>query len=661
MAVAEYPAGPGDAGVPLLPFSARIMLTVVGLGCLILALTGSHDFPSLHIVLDTSMFVLTLTLTILLFDLGSRSEQSLPLWLSISFGTTAFLAMLHVAVSLDWSGPLAWIAGEAALLRPATWPPAVHVLPLGAALALSPWCAPGKRRVLLFGTGLLLLSALLVWLFSVLPRYTAPGAFGITRPSLLLAPLLWALVGIVSWRRRTRDRLLSRLSLMAAILGSASLVMLYSRSPHDTNAMIAHLGQVGGFMVLLLSLMQLAATEMSARVRAERELADLNREAEQRIRDRTERVNATNQQLEREMLVRATAEERFRAVVEHAASGMVMVDRQGIIALVNRQAEVLFGYSREELLGQSIELLVPGRFRPAHPANRAGFHDQPVARSMGAGRDLFGLRKDGREVPVEIGINPIETADGTFVLASIVDISARKQSEDELRRSNEELERFAYVASHDLQEPLRMVGNYVQLLAKRYRGRLDADADDFIGFAVDGAVRMQRLIEDLLAFSRVGSRGGALGSVDLDAVATRVLADLKVAIAEAGATVTKDRLPMVHADETQMAQLLTNLLSNAFKFRGPVPSVVHLGAKLAGDQWRLTVQDNGIGIDPQYFERIFVLFQRLHTREQYGGTGIGLAIARKIVERHGGRIGVDSKPGEGSTFHFTVRPAESIG
>jgi signal transduction histidine kinase len=224
----------------------------------------------------------------------------------------------------------------------------------------------------------------------------------------------------------------------------------------------------------------------------------------------------------------------------------------------------------------------------------------------------------------------------------------------DLARSNRELEQFAYVASHDLQEPLRIVGSYAQLLGKRYKGRLDADADDFIAYLVDGAARMQRLIDDLLAFSRVGTRGKPFEPTDCAAVLKDAIDNLAMTVQESGARITADPLPTVVADGSQLVLLFQNLIGNAVKFRGETPLHVRVSAHRDNREWVFSVQDNGMGIDPEYRDRIFIIFQRLHTREKYPGTGIGLAIAKKIVERHGGKIWVESQPNEGSTFFFTI-------
>jgi light-regulated signal transduction histidine kinase (bacteriophytochrome) len=235
----------------------------------------------------------------------------------------------------------------------------------------------------------------------------------------------------------------------------------------------------------------------------------------------------------------------------------------------------------------------------------------------------------------------------------------RRQSH-ELQRSNEELERFAYAASHDLQEPLRMVTSFTTLLAEHLEGRLDEEAQQYIDFAVDGAARMRRLIQDLLTYSRVGSRGVALTEVDVTAVLADAQRNLHVAIEESGATITHDRLPVIRGDETQIGQIFQNLLGNALKFRSSAAPAVHVVADDAGDSWHFAIRDNGIGIEPRHVSRLFVMFQRLHTRAEYPGTGIGLALCRRLVERHGGRIWVESAFGEGATFHFTLPKARPI-
>jgi PAS domain S-box-containing protein len=358
----------------------------------------------------------------------------------------------------------------------------------------------------------------------------------------------------------------------------------------------------------------------------------------------------------------AQMESRYRGLLEAAPDAMVVVNPVGEIVLLNVQAENKFGYRRDELVGQRVKNIIPEGFAERLLADALRSVEDALAQQMGTGIELTGRRKDGSDFPIEIMLSPLESAEGILVTAAIRDITTRRRAEahllqkvEELNRSNEELGQFAYIASHDLQEPLRMVASYTQLLSRRYKGKLDTDADEFIAYAVDGANRMQRLIQDLLAFSRVGTKGQELLDISSENALQQALLNLRSAIEESGAQVTHDSLPAVLADETQLIQLFQNVVANAIKYQPPGVPRVHVSvARNGAKKWMFSVTDNGLGIDPQYFEKIFGMFQRLHKREECAGTGIGLAICKKIVERHGGSISVESEPGHGSTF--SLRP-----
>jgi light-regulated signal transduction histidine kinase (bacteriophytochrome) len=251
---------------------------------------------------------------------------------------------------------------------------------------------------------------------------------------------------------------------------------------------------------------------------------------------------------------------------------------------------------------------------------------------------------------------------GIFIMTTLARTLSKNKKDEEnlqkilkdLERSNAELQQFAYVTSHDLQEPLRMVASYVQLLERRYRGKFDSDADEFIAFTVDGVNRMKALINDLLLYSRVETQGQSFELTDMERVLSQTLINLRFAIEQNGAIVTHDTLPHVMADSAQMIQVVQNLIENAIKFHSEKPPKIHIGAKKDDSEWIFSVRDNGIGIDPLYFSRLFVIFQRLHGRNEYPGTGIGLAVCKRIVEHHGGRIWVESQLGQGATFYFTI-------
>lgn len=351
------------------------------------------------------------------------------------------------------------------------------------------------------------------------------------------------------------------------------------------------------------------------------------------------------------------SEDRYRDLVEYSQYLICTHDLRGQILSVNQEAARLLGYNKTDLVGKNIRELLAPRFENEFKTYLDTIQKSRVAKGTMQIRTAAGeyriweyhntLRTEGVTSPIVRGIaHDVTERKGVE--------KALREKTEELARSNEDLEQFAYVASHDLQEPLRTVTSYVQLLAKRYKGKLDAEADEFIGFAVEGAIRMWNLVNDLLTYSRVGMQGSELEPADSDAVLAESVKDLKVAIEENEALVTHDPLPNVMADRSQLGQLFRNLIGNAIKFRGSEPPRVHISSSRNGNGWTFSVSDNGIGIAPEYSERIFVIFQRLHSREEYAGTGIGLAVCKKIVERHGGRIWVKSDVGKGTVFYFIL-------
>jgi PAS domain S-box-containing protein len=367
--------------------------------------------------------------------------------------------------------------------------------------------------------------------------------------------------------------------------------------------------------------------------------------------------------------VLSKTEQKFRSLLEAAPDAMIISSDEGRISLVNSQAEKLFGFAREELVGGNIQTLVPA-WRGLQTA--AGSHKEARA-----------IRKDKSYFPVEISLSPLHTEDGLLVTSAIRDVTERKQideairelntrleqrvaertrelreTNEALRQSNDDLSQFAYAASHDLQEPLRMVALYGQLFQKRYSGNLDQEAERFLGFMITGAQRMEMLLRDLLTYSQAGSDEESPGAVDCQAVLSRVALNLQASIEQAGAVVSWTRLPQVRAHEIRIVQLFQNLISNAIKYRGSAPPVICVTAESQDDFWVFCVEDNGIGIQPEYAQQVFGIFKRLHGHS-YPGTGIGLAICQRIVERYGGRIWVEPAQNSGSRFYFTVPKSTS--
>jgi PAS domain S-box-containing protein len=369
---------------------------------------------------------------------------------------------------------------------------------------------------------------------------------------------------------------------------------------------------------------------------------------QQRIRSYRERAKAAEALRE--------SEEKFRSFFELSADLGFIADIDGYFRVVNASFQRVLGYAEEEILGKPFLSFV-------HPDDRDKT-TQIIAEKLQRGEPVLSFEnryrhKDGSIVWLEWTSQPLAAKGITFAIAR--DITERKRGEEglqralaDLERSNKELEQFAYAASHDLQEPLRMVASYTQLLAERYQDRLDDKAKKYIDYAVDGAVRMQRLINDLLTYSRIGTRGRPLEPTDSHSALGEAIKNLAVAIEENRAIITHDDLPAVRADASQLVQVFQNLISNSIKFRGKDIPRIHVSAKDQGRDWVFSIRDNGVGIDPQYADKVFLIFQRLHTREEYPGTGIGLAVCNRIVERHGGKIWFESEPGKGSTFFFAI-------
>ena len=354
------------------------------------------------------------------------------------------------------------------------------------------------------------------------------------------------------------------------------------------------------------------------------------------------------------------SEQKFRIILESAPDAMVIVDDKGKIVLTNKQAEKLFGYTKEEFVGNTVEMLIPKRFQEKHISLRETYIQTPVTREMGIGLDLYGKRKDATEFMAEISLSPLQTADGLWVSSVIRDITERKKAEQklieytiELERKNIEIEQFAFLTSHDLQEPLRTVSNYVNLFEKQYKNKFDKDSDEYLHYITEATKRMQLLINDLLEYSRIGHEKNII-EVDCNKVIEEVLKDMDASIKESKAEIKSVQLPTIKG-YAELKSLFQNLISNAIKFRKKdTQLIINITVQPKDEEWLFAVKDNGIGIDKTYHGKLFKIFQRLHSQQEYQGTGIGLAQCKKIVELHGGKIWIESELEKGSTFYFTI-------
>ncbi len=377
--------------------------------------------------------------------------------------------------------------------------------------------------------------------------------------------------------------------------------------------------------------------------------------------------------IHREMRGRKRAEKRFGEMLESAPDAIVTVNQEGRIVLVNAQAEKFFGYQREELLGEPVEMLVPEHYRSGHREQRAVYCRAPSARPMGADLELWGRRKDGSKFPVEISLSPVETEEGILVSSAIRDITERRRAKEQIRKLNEDLERrvmertaelqatnkeleaFTYSVSHDLRAPLRHIDGFARILLEGSGAQLDPEAQHNLRRIHEAVGRMAQLVDDLLGLARVGRQQLTLQITGLNALVEEVLADLQTETRDPQVDWQIGRLPFVECDPVLMKQVFANLLSNAVKFTRPRErAVIEVGCVEANGQQAVFVRDNGVGFNMKYADKLFGVFQHLHRQEDFEGTGVGLAIVQRIVHKHGGRVWAEAELNKGATFYFTL-------
>ena len=395
-------------------------------------------------------------------------------------------------------------------------------------------------------------------------------------------------------------------------------------------------------------------TEYIRREKIDQEKTKLISEMETEIYKRAQEIQTFNARLSEEVEQRKKAESKFKGLLESAPDAIVIADEQGKIVLVNKQTETLFGYQRDEIIGQPVELLVPHNERMKHEGHRSSYYKEPKIRSMGVGFELYALRKDGSQFPVEISLSPLATSEGMLVSAAVRDVTSRKTADEAIRQLNKELESFTYSVSHDLRAPLRVINGYADILLEDYRGRLDEEADRQLHVIKTNAVRMGQLIDDLLKLSRIGRQELTVHYTDMHSLVKTVIAE-QDQLNMLPHQIKLERLVPATCDNSLMRQVWINLISNAVKYsaKQAAPEIT-ISSEQKDGMVIYSVSDNGVGFDMKFADKLFGVFQRLHNIKEFEGTGIGLALASRIINKHGGKIWAEAKPGEGAKFSFSL-------
>lgn len=556
-----------------------------------------------------------------------------------------------------------------------------------------------RAEIVLAVAGVFILGAFALLAFAPLRSAYLPG-LSVPRPLEAVPALLFAIALAGHLRRGAwREDSFEHWLVLALVIGAVAqfAVMPFSGHAHDSAFVAAHVLMLASYASVLVGMLVTyhstfgrmdakadrllrtraeLRTQLGDRQRIEQVLSQAKAEFELQFKERSKELSATLRKLEIEVSLRVIEHGRFAALLESAPDAMIVFTDDGLIDQVNARTEEMFDYLRQELLGKPVAMLLSEEFRIPRAASRDTY-----APTLDEGEELTGRARDGASFPMEVRVTPIETGSGSFFVATVRDLTARRRAADvlasytqELERSNVALRQFAYAASHDLQEPLRKVIAFSDRLNVKYASLLDAQGRDYIARMQAAAVRMRSLIDGLLEFSRISTQGQPpVTRVELGQIVREVAADLEERIREAGAKIEISELPAIDADPLQMRQLFQNLMGNALKFRRKdarpvievssqvVPSLRSSSEGEPPSSCRIFVKDNGIGFAPEHAERIFEAFKRLHSRDEYEGTGVGLAICRKIAERHGGSIEVTARPGEGATFVVTLPMTHAAG